>query len=139
MAGLPGSSAMVWVGPPLSPSVPRPGFATPTWLPFVPFVRPPGPPVPSRLNALAEDTARGMSSGVAGPGKTLTLRATIELFSVAVPPALYSPPPEPGTHPAFGRPLPGAVRGQGRTPGSSPFFRSGGRPLARVGDHSGSP
>ena len=40
---------MVWVGPPLLASGPSPGLATPTWLPLVPLVRPPEPPVPIRL------------------------------------------------------------------------------------------
>ena len=57
MAGLPAKSAMVWVGPPLSASVPSPGSATPTWLPLLPLVRPLlPPPAPIRLNALAEET-----------------------------------------------------------------------------------
>ena len=57
MAGLPGKRAMVWVGPPLFCSRgPSPGSATPTWLPLVPLARPPEPPVPIRLYALAEET-----------------------------------------------------------------------------------
>ena len=40
MAGLPASSAMVWVDPPLFPSAPSLG-SKPTRLPFTPFVRPP--------------------------------------------------------------------------------------------------
>ena len=54
--GAAGKRAMVWVGPPLLASTPRPGFATPTWLPLTPLVRPPEPPVPIRLYALDEDT-----------------------------------------------------------------------------------
>ena len=50
MAGLPVRRAMVWVGPPLSPSVPRSGSATPTRLPLLPLIRPPEPPVPMRLD-----------------------------------------------------------------------------------------
>ena len=52
MAGLSGSSAMVWVGPPLSArAVSSPGSATPTWFPLTPSIRPPEPPVPIRLYA----------------------------------------------------------------------------------------
>ena len=84
MAGLPGKSAMVWVGPPLSASGPRPGLATPTWLPLAPLVRPPEPPVPIRLYALVEATvpARTTMSPAAVP---LVFWATIVLSRVAVP------------------------------------------------------
>ena len=82
MAGLPASRAMVWVGPPLSARVPRPGLATPTWLPLVPLARPPEPPVPIRLYALAEDTEPAMSSAGAPLPVPLVFRATMVLSRV---------------------------------------------------------
>ena len=92
IAGLPASKAIVSVGPPLLASEPSPGLLTPTWLPFVPFVRPPEPPVPIRLKELDPDTVPAMSLGVA-PMPEL-LEATIVLYSAAVPPtASIAPPP----------------------------------------------
>ena len=40
------------------------GSAMPTWLPLVPSVKPPEPPVPIRLYGLAEATVPSMSSAV---------------------------------------------------------------------------
>src|SRR6266849_6354351 len=82
MAGLPGKSATVRIGPLLSASAPRPGLLTPTWLLLTPLTRPPLPPVPIRLNELEESTVPAMSLAVvleAGPWK---LAATIVLCKV---------------------------------------------------------
>ena len=95
MAGLPVKRAMVWVGPPLSASGPRPGLATPTWLPLVPLVRPPEPPVPIRLYALAEATVPAMSLADAVLPVPVVFSATIVLSRVAVPAMTSSPPPVP--------------------------------------------
>ena len=91
---------MVWVGPPLSASVPRPGSATPTRLPLTPFVRPLlPPPAPIRLFALAEDTVplpsrKRLSGGALAPVPSV-FSAMIVLFRVAVPWSTLSPPPKP--------------------------------------------
>ena len=95
MAGLPGKRAMVWVGPPLSASGPSPGLATPTWLPLVPLVKPPEPPVPIRLYALAEETVPAMSLADAVLPVPMVFSATIVLSRVAVPAMTSSPPPAP--------------------------------------------
>jgi len=75
-----------------SPLGSRPGSATPTWLPFVPLTRPPEPPVPIRLYALAEETVPAMSSAVAPLAVPLVLSA-IRVLSRAVTPPTHSPPP----------------------------------------------
>src|SRR5438105_15203042 len=89
-AGLPGNRAAVGVGPPLSASGPSLGSATPTRLPRTPFVRPPLPPVPIRLDRLAGSTVPPMSEAPAGPA----FPATMVLSNRAVPaPVTASPPP----------------------------------------------
>ena len=98
MAGLPGSSAMVSVGPPKSPrgDKPIPVRVVRTMLAFCPLVSPPEPPVPIRLYALPEDTPAGpaMSSGVMAGPMPAVLRATIELIRATVPESMNSPPPK---------------------------------------------
>ena len=92
MAGLPASKAMVWVGPPLSASIPRSGLVTPTRLPLVPLVRPPDP-VPIRLYALSRDTLPAISFGVAVLPVPFEFCAMIVLLKVAVP-AGHRPRPQ---------------------------------------------
>ena len=94
MAGLPGSSAIVWVIPPFEARRPRPGFTTSTWLPPLPLAIPPAPPTPIKLNMLLGETVPAMSSGDRNVPTTWLFRATIVLYSVvAVEPANSPPPP----------------------------------------------
>ena len=92
IAGLPGKSAMVWVGPPLLASGPSPGSATPTWLPLTPLVNPPEPPVPIRLLALAEVTWPAPNTTMSLAADPAVLSATIVLSRVAVPRMISMPP-----------------------------------------------
>ena len=81
MAGLPGSKAIVFTGPPLSANGPSSGLigaiAVPTWLPFTPLTSPVMPvPSPIRVYTPAESSAPLTSPPV--------FPATIESVSVAV-------------------------------------------------------
>ena len=93
-AGLPASRPCVRVGPPLSASGAIPGLATPVWLLFVPFDKPPAPPVPTRLNELAVTTEPAISSAVV-VALPLKLPATRVLFIVKLPETTLMPPPAP--------------------------------------------
>jgi hypothetical protein len=100
IAGLPGSRAMVGVGPPKSPSGARSGSigaaAVPTWLPWVPLQIPVIPdPSPIRLFALPGASAPRRSPPV--------LPATIASVSVGVS-KTYRPPPKLVIPPLIARP-----------------------------------
>ena len=84
IAGLPGNSATVWVGPPLFASEPNPGFATPTLFPLLPSISPPEPPVPIRLFE-PETAVSGKPVGISLAPLALVFPATIELFNVRLP------------------------------------------------------
>ena len=91
MAGLPGSRAMVWVGPPLYASTPRLG-ATPTMLPSMPLRRPPelaASPIRLWLPETAPSTSPPEASS-----------ATMVLARVTLPPMLSMPPPRSAALPA---------------------------------------
>src|SRR5258708_20770404 len=103
MARLPAGGGTVKVGPPLSARVPRPALTMPTWLLLTPLVRPPLPPAPIRLKALARSTLPAISSGVvlgAGPRK---LPATMVLKIRAAVPWSQMPPPKVLPAPAVAR------------------------------------
>src|SRR5262249_15907148 len=86
-------SLCVSVEPPLLASAPSPASATPTWLLFTPFVKPPEPPVPIRLNEPVAEPEPLMSSAVEPePAK---LPATMVLRSATDEPWTKMPPPVP--------------------------------------------
>ena len=102
---LPGCRAIarsVSVAPPFQVSGPRAGLATPTWLPSTPFVSPPPPPVPIRLNSLfGRIPCPAMSSAGGGTVALSSLfPATIVLKSVVCPMELRPPPPPAVTAPS---------------------------------------
>ncbi len=84
MAGLPASSAMVWVGPPsLFRARQVGGFLTPTWMPLRAVgVRPPEPPVPNRSYSLTEARLPLASLGRFTPAVFL---ATMVLYRAVEP------------------------------------------------------
>lgn len=89
MAGLPGSRANVWVGPPLLVRAPRPGLVTPTKLPLLPSTSPPAPPMPIRL--LIDAAVFTIPPPLMSPP---VLPATIVFRSTGVEVPKNRPPPE---------------------------------------------
>ena len=93
MAGLPATSAIVWVGPPLFARAGAMPGRTPTRLPLVAFASPPA------LRRARDQIVRAGGAERAGdvawsePSVPVVLSATSVLYSVAVPPVTSSPPP----------------------------------------------
>src|SRR5262249_37623793 len=89
MAGLPGTTPRVAVGPPKFPRYVESRGSTPTWLWLTPLVSPP-PAVPIRLYALDEETTPSTSLAPV----VAELYATIVSNNAAAGPlASESPPP----------------------------------------------